>query len=865
MSNARNSVQSVANPNFTVPPLTTTASTIVSRRKVQVPVNFPTTYGHNKSSKPYVATFDLSDNEAFVDLFNLVLQIDFTPTWSTSISSSSSSNWPGFSSQSPYLPELVPSFDQTVQALISRLRIGTSQGTVIEEISGYNKWVNIVDAYSRTATFKEQNLRQKSDYSKDIEKDRGLNPYLDGLYTDIGNSAPPSGVTRRLFIHFDHASFINKTRFLPLFLFRNGIRFEIEFEDVNRAFVYEIAAKPPIYRTPQMVGLPLAYSAVSTTSVIPWNKAWFVGPGPHYSNGAQNTETGASTTYAAATNNSQYTTNYGYPRLNGTAGGATEYAVIPVQFSVGRAASTIFSSSFPAIKNMLYTNVPQTNTILNEVSKRVDAMNVRSVLGLASGSLFSDYLVNTFVVIPIQFYENNVLMWKGFTMIALQNLYSAIGTGTSVWKTPYSATFNPNTTFWVRMDSITTPGTYTFTFTKGTGGTNDSTGQGAGIESYGAWPMFNWDCMEALAAQVPYKVLDTPTQFQNYMANAHLLEAEMRIDYDNVQTIYINTATTLINTNAATAHLSSNSLRRRNPLFQHIESMVNYGRSLLTWDYAIDNVQMVLDLVKPATDDYGAFVSQFSTPQGIPYPYKSVLYHSRTLTAGYSGEQQIQVPFACRSLSSLLIVLQDPYANNTGSSLTRTQFPHLSSFMRRGLTRAVVTIGGTDFPLYRLQMDKAGGIEHLLEAESVFGKTATNTFEPSFHGSSLGPIRNYLLAGNFELGASQIQTLAAAKTNPPLVTSAIRDASSLSYIDSSRFILGISFNKDDQNNFVTGMDTTQSGSVFVKLTFQQDAAPTISGSTNDPGADLQRNCVVEVYGMCDTVFTLQNDASLKRM
>jgi hypothetical protein len=69
-------VESVVNPGFVVPPLTTTAGSIVSRRRVKIPCNFPTVYSHNNQSsaiKPYVATFDIFDAESFLKCSSLRL------------------------------------------------------------------------------------------------------------------------------------------------------------------------------------------------------------------------------------------------------------------------------------------------------------------------------------------------------------------------------------------------------------------------------------------------------------------------------------------------------------------------------------------------------------------------------------------------------------------------------------------------------------------------------------------------------------------------------------------------------------------------------------------------------------------------
>jgi hypothetical protein len=64
-------------------------------------------------------------------------------------------------------------------------------------------------------------------------------------------------------------------------------------------------------------------------------------------------------------------------------------------------------------------------------------------------------------------------------------------------------------------------------------------------------------------------------------------------------------------------------------------------------------------------------------------------------------------------------------------------------------------------------------------------------------------------------------------------------------------------------DFVTGVDTSQAGSISLNLYFKSE--PDISnGYPGDSGSKLKRDVFVQVFGIADAVFTLQNDANLVR-
>lgn len=211
-------VQAVKNPNFTVPPLTTISGSIVSRRRVKVPVNNPGDYGGIRSKLRSMAQFDLASSEDMVDLLKLVLCCDIQVTDSLKTGSMR--------------------FDQSSQALIAKLQISTSQGMIIETIDGYATFANAIQQHTESSSHKQMTVLDYSNYDKRVQNCSSSNTILDSSIHSNSNLTA-GGLTQRLHIRFHHSSFINRVRFLPLFCFRNGLRFEVTFQDPNMAFVYE--------------------------------------------------------------------------------------------------------------------------------------------------------------------------------------------------------------------------------------------------------------------------------------------------------------------------------------------------------------------------------------------------------------------------------------------------------------------------------------------------------------------------------------------------------------------------------------------------------------------------------------------------
>jgi len=230
------SITSVANPLYGVSTLTSSASSTVRRSRVAIPVNQEGVYGNRTSDSRYVAQCTLGSNQDGIISANTYWEFDITPTWwDQTLNPVNQQQFDNHDSV------LTPTFDQSVSALISRMKISLPQGLVIEEIPMYNQLCNIVDLHSIDPVKKSQNVVSLSSYSKNIFRERGENQYIDGAYYKSPTFACSlrHGKTTRVQVPLTCSSFMKSVRYIPLFLLRNGLQFEVEFEDPYKAFVLE--------------------------------------------------------------------------------------------------------------------------------------------------------------------------------------------------------------------------------------------------------------------------------------------------------------------------------------------------------------------------------------------------------------------------------------------------------------------------------------------------------------------------------------------------------------------------------------------------------------------------------------------------
>jgi len=222
-------VESVDNPRYTLPGLTTTSGSIVSTRAVMVP---PTTaQGVFKGSGDYSSggnqyiQFQIADNECFMDnkcLFFIADLLVYGPN-------NSEVNGNGTTYGNP----LDLYFDQSTDALFSQVTIGSPQGLKMEEIQQYNMWANIIRLHTETAAHKEHELLRYSEYHKDKGKSYGLQHLSDDLWRSPCRI--PVGVKTRIAVRLQHCDVLQNMDLFPLFLMRNGLQITLYLENIYKA------------------------------------------------------------------------------------------------------------------------------------------------------------------------------------------------------------------------------------------------------------------------------------------------------------------------------------------------------------------------------------------------------------------------------------------------------------------------------------------------------------------------------------------------------------------------------------------------------------------------------------------------------
>lgn len=283
------SVTSVANPLYGVQTLTSAASSTVRRTRVAVPVNQDGTYSHRQSDIRYIAQCTIGSNQDGIITENTYWEFDITPTWWDQSQNPLNATLP------PSMDALItPTFDQDVSALISRIKISTPQGLVIEEIPLYNQLNNIINSYTLPPPKKNNNLIALSSWTKDILADRGHNQIIDSAYykNPTFSYSLRHGKTTRIQIPMSMSSFFKSCKFLPTFLLRNGIQFEIEFEDPYRAFVLESGKNQSHswkqHDIPHVAQATVSNAAAAGHKVIPNHMNFVFGPGTLTSTGGVN-------------------------------------------------------------------------------------------------------------------------------------------------------------------------------------------------------------------------------------------------------------------------------------------------------------------------------------------------------------------------------------------------------------------------------------------------------------------------------------------------------------------------------------------------------------------------------------------------
>jgi hypothetical protein len=752
-------VNAVPDPAFSVPPLTTVAGTRVSRRRLRVPCNYPgTRYGHNgQSSLPSVVTFDIADNESFLDMDKSMIVMDFLPT---------------IYHYAAVRSDVHPvSFDGSSQAILARVRIGNSQGLIIEELSAYGTWANIMENYSESENQAQHHLL---DQSSAIQS---FNDPQQNFGSSIETNALQDRKTKRLFLRFKHSSFLKSCRMIPLFLMRNGIRFEIEFEDVMKCFTRNLQ---PLWRGPCMAnqtGLDLP-NQLTPLQLAQSCDYWF-----------QN--------------------NQSFPRGH--------YFIVKKSSHLAQALD---------LKNLILDNYNITQNA-DDGQPNSAVVSSRKWTGTFAIPLKFEYTdeFGTPKVLLQGIFELDPAIQYMTQSGGFSNIKGAQNDNSNLFILSETAVdgamdFGIQRTEWDEY-------VYVFTFVPAYDGF--------------AYPFAN--IAGETTAYLPY----------HKSMRVYYTDERVKVNKWGINGVVSNATNNTIN---ATGDGPAAVVKTWNEESQHHNqpSYMSYTIAKGTWNYSTANIEMICDFVKPSSEVFLQFQQAFQSPSGIPYAYKRVLYHTRVLV-NPDGLQQISLPVSVRSLRGIVCVLSDKLAWSKSADNSSKSFNSLSAFMKRGLIRAQLVIGGQNYPSYDLNMTE-NGVEQIPELECLFNVAGLGSFNPKFDRKELMSTRNYAIGLGYQSnGLAPFDGQWSAQPTNMAENGFINE-----YHDTSKFVLGISTMKKD-GDFVTGVDTSQAGSVSLNLFFkkQKDVTNMYPG---DMGGG--RDVFVQIFSLADAVFTLQNDANLVR-
>ena len=784
-------VNAVPDPSFSVPPLTTVAGSRVSRRRVKIPSNNVTaTYRPSNESGTSIIQFDIADNESFLDMEKSMMTFDFTPVFMSE------------NGQTRLYPLHPIGFDGSSQSLIANLRIGNSQGLIIEELQAYATFANIMESYTQSENQSENSLYDYTTSGQSL------------MIPNKGNirGAPESSkilhpsVRKRMFLKFKHSSFLKACRMIPLFLMRNGIRFEIQLQDAYKLFTRNLK--------PDWQGPVFAHKTPNSTS-------------------------------AAAADGSAIS-----------------------EFLFGAAGDEETRCQIKAMDWFCIQNNGGTlGIVVKKESRLAQILNLRTLTGLgkyyATRSATGEYSNTT---------TNHAAKTGHDIMLPLKIVYTDEFGVDKVWHQGVyaiaddirflgssSANYIPTSAF-NTLDSIYTS-SETVQFTSSA----NSTATGITVTNFQVEEVYYLEATSipegfalpfVLANQAPFNT----TNYIPFLPYARF-QPRIYVDVNDLGYYVLPTqAFTFVSgrdTNAAVSVVSAqlNTSDVWGPGLRYANRAI-FDNSV-NWRFELNNVEMLCDMVKPSSEVFLQFQQAFQAPAGIPYAFKRVLYRSNVLQPT-DGSAQISLPVSVRSLRGILVVLSDPYASNLPvNDATRKHFPAITALQKRGLAKAQLVIGGQNYPAYDLNLTELG-LEQIPELECLFNVSGLGGFNPSFDVTELLSTCNYAVGlGNTAVNAYPFggSSLTPSFSNPG-------NMGVQEYHDTSKFVLGLSTMKKD-GDFVTGVDTSQAGSVFLNLQFKRDK-DVANGYPGDFGGRLGRQIFIQTFAICDAVFTLQNDANLVR-
>lgn len=876
-------VQAVPNPRYSTSPLETTGATIVSNRRVLVP---PIIQGTFKGQRDYSGTnlnyitFQIADNECFIDNKCLFLIGDLT------VFGPNAADGPAKTTGTTYGRDLWLEFDQSSQALITQITIGSPQGVKFEEIASYNLWANIIALHTESRPHKESDLLNYTEWSKDTGKDHGLQHFTDQQWRAPARF--PVGQTTRIAMRFMFSDFMNNIDLFPLFLLRNGLQIIIYLEDAYKVFYSPSGAS----RTKDIVITNDAYSTAPS---------YLIGPGSHLvANGpaVANTLTNTQANNAVTAQDALFSPLALNSNVNGTA------TIVPC-----------------------YNTAWVDKCIGENILSQLDHMTGSGhELGAETAPNQRPLTLRHAIAIPVSMYELNQIVWSGFTIVVPHSIYCPQDSGASLrfvdqfkdnylYGMSWISKFYASATFTVAADDLDDDSkTDTFASTErdsylkqldvdaamrctgvfDTKSLTDVTfNRGVALETAGPYlptvenlylglPLWSYH-PDAQIPYVPY--LNTigaamPTEVATANNSLYKRGAQMVVHCGDAFPLYFENAQVPRWTVAYASNVAGpigaagRTLTVPATNLFNVRGATNGAASVLSlWSlsnsnrqmrYEITNPQLLLDLVKPDAQNFLQWQQAFSSPSGIAIKYKKPIYRKLSFAAQSSGLLQIQVPINVRSLTGLVFVIQDPVMDTNPNDLLQClMLANLSTFQNRRITEQYVQIGGQQYPVYMYQMLPDGTNRpyweaHLLESEKLFAVAGNSSFSSLLSKPMVKKTRN-LLAGGF-LGATN-----------PLVFANMESRRRVTYTDSSGCVYAMNLAKDWVRTFTTGVDSSQAGSIAVNLYFKDPSG--VSNVSSAFGGDSQgtnsgpvgnRSFNIHMFALCDCVVTLQESANLVR-
>jgi hypothetical protein len=795
-----------------------------------------------------------------------------------------------------------PRLDGGVTALVARVRIGNAQGLVIEENVEYNLWSNVLSKYTAD---KEVYANDISNYTRNSSRlDNSTQSGSRRLNVDKDQLLSFGSHSRRVMMELKNLSIFSKIKYFPLFLFRSALRIEIEFEDPRLAF-YEDSLKVlgsvkqnQLCLTPILGGVHAqAPDWTSCEKTVIWSS-----------------EMAGFGTYSASEHGVLIDNDYrtlplhiahtfecvGYDGSG--AGGEQDITTfsatnLDLEEKVNFVAPRVFTkdTEILALTNADQARVPSVGDYI--LLYRADNSFVFSgvVKAIAGSDVSIDHLStfpNAEASYQIGYYKRSK---KSVSVPAQVKVFDLGATTVTVHRTSVDAYDDADSK---NIDD------HPINIVKTESGKDFHQIIGE-INTRIAFNYVDWHLANGylqapsmfvfgdyrqyqIASHVTVEVMNgesyvyeiTKADITPYWANFYLRPTKSQAWF----------STALHDVNTSLGHVGNaytspfEWYRKQNEDYDAVASPFSkrngyragyykadlqvssvtfsydpYGRyensvavssgGVLsttsvkkTWSYTIENCEMLMDFVKPSSDVMVQYINQYNSDSGIPYTFNRIFYHTKAIDNGNSNAPvQISLPFSVRSLKGILVAITDNLSTYSGSDSTVYKFPSLSSFQMRGLSEAQLVVGAQQFPAYQLRFNRDFfQSEHFPELEVLFNSHFASS-NPRVEPMELVKLqKNYGEYGLHGMNVSSSSTahLTDHDKNDPH-----------SYWDTDGFLLGFSTVKVD-GDFASGIDTTAAGSVTLNLHFDTHALP------------VKR--LIHVFGIADSVFTLQKDASLVR-